>query len=164
MSAYLTKIAPWGEEIRVRECKNEGCNTVAYFDNIANRFKELNTGQVHSCKFYNKRPGSPQQQGNNNQSQYNNSYSPQSSNSSNGAVHQGQTATTAIEVLLKGQLEKLRRTVDHLSRIAMFAENLDFRVKKIEERITCSKVPERPILSESTESDEEIIGGVQEVQ
>ena len=154
MSAYWNEIAPWGEEIQVRECKNEGCKIVVYYDNNANKFKELNTGQVHSCKFY-KRTGSSQ--GNNNQAQ-NNTNSSQSSNNSSGPVQ----STTGIEVLLKGQLEELRRAADHLSRIAMFVESLDFRVKKIEERLTYSKVPDRPVLTSESESDEEIVGGVQE--
>lgn len=72
----------------------------------------------------------------------------------NNSTNNNNNQLSGIEVYLKGQLDELRRAVDHLSRIAMFVENIDFHVKKIDERLTYSRVPERPILTSESESEQ----------
>lgn len=144
MSDYWPVQAPWDESqtIKVRYCKN-GCKQIVYFNEHAGGFCNLNDGEQHDCPNFKKSSSQTgSSQGNKNQAQ-NTTKSPQSSNTNGGPVQEQAT----IELLLNGQLEELRRAVDHLSRIAMFVESLDFRVKKIEEHLTYSKVPARPILS-----------------
>ncbi|MDR4490850.1 MAG: hypothetical protein R2685_08105 [Candidatus Nitrosocosmicus sp.] len=70
----------------------------------------------------------------------------------NNSTNNNDNQLSGIEVYLKGQSEELRRAVDHLSRIAMFAENIDFHVKKIDARLTYSRVPEGPVLTSESES------------
>lgn len=145
--------APWdeNEQVRVRECSN-GCKRVIYFNESLGKYCNLNDGQKHDCPNFKKGHGN---------SNNNNSSSAKSNNNNNNNT--GSSSSSGNEVLLKGQLEELRRAVDHLSRIAMFVENIDFRVKKIEESLHYSSPPARPKLTDdSIDSDSEIIGGVQE--
>lgn len=153
MSDYWTVSAPWdeSESLRVRKCKN-GCDQTVYFNEHVSRFCNLNDGEQHDCPNFKKKSSS---------GSGSSPAKPNNNNNNNSAA----TATATVggsEVILTGQLEELRRAVDHLSRIAMFVENIDFRVKKIEESLHYSPPPPRPKLTidddplESEQLEEEV--------
>lgn len=145
--------APWdeNEQVRVRECSN-GCKRVIYFNESLGKYCNLNDGQKHDCPNFKKGHGNSN----------NNNSSSAKPNNNRGSSTASSTTTAAIELLLNGQLDELRRAVNHLSRIAMFVENIDFRVKKIEESLHYSSPPPRPKLTidddplESEQLEEEV--------
>lgn len=155
MSVYWNEQAPWdpNDTVKVRECKN-GCKQVVYYNEHLGRFCNLNDGHEHKCPNFKK---SNTNNGNNNNSSVTSIPKPSHNNTTTKAAG---TETIGDEVFLKGQLEELRRAVDHLGRIAMFVESMDFRLKKIEEHYSLQEVPPRPDLSTGESDSSEIIGGV----